>query len=220
MKWKIFCILGILAFAPCAVMWAVADDDIEEEYDEDEDYEDEDEEESETPSAEGRVVARLTCDTVKAKISELQVQVVANPDLQSELDDMIKKQRGLCARSSRARPVRNFNNLGPVAVEEEVIEDEEEVVEEKPKKKKKKNKEAKAKTTETPEEKTEEKPVKSQKEIDDERAANLANGLCPDGAKPNKFGCCEGEKFKDLGNLNFACCAKDDEKNCHNPIKK
>lgn len=214
MKWKIFCILGILAFAPCAVMWAVADDDIdeEEEYEDEEDYDEEDD--SEIPSGEGRVVARLTCDTVRAKISELQVQVEANPDLQDELDDMLKKQRSLCARSSGARRVRNFNNRVPQLDVEEVVEEEPEQ-EEKPKKKKKKKE---VKEVEVEEISTE--PVKSQKEIDAELASNLAKGLCPDGAKPNKFGCCDGEKFKDLGNLKFACCSKEDESKCHNPINK
>ena len=38
--------------------------------------------------------------------------------------------------------------------------------------------------------------------------ANLAAGLCGDGTKPNKFGCCTGETFKDLGDSLFACCPK------------
>lgn len=38
--------------------------------------------------------------------------------------------------------------------------------------------------------------------------ANLAAGLCGDGTKPNRFGCCTGETFKDLGNDGFACCLK------------
>ncbi|MBQ0013433.1 MAG: hypothetical protein KBS86_02610 [Proteobacteria bacterium] len=40
-----------------------------------------------------------------------------------------------------------------------------------------------------------------------QRIADLrANGLCPDETKPNKFGCCAGERFKDIGNMEFACC--------------
>ncbi len=38
--------------------------------------------------------------------------------------------------------------------------------------------------------------------------ANLAAGLCGDGTKPNKYGCCTDETFKDMGNLVFACCPK------------
>lgn len=59
-------------------------------------------------------------------------------------------------------------------------------------------------------------------ETDEEKyariAANLDAGLCPDGAKPNKFGCCGDEVFKDLGNLEFACCPKDGGK-CFPPVK-
>ena len=36
-----------------------------------------------------------------------------------------------------------------------------------------------------------------------------ANGLCPDESKPNKFGCCDGETFKDVGNMEFKCCPND-----------
>lgn len=46
--------------------------------------------------------------------------------------------------------------------------------------------------------------------------ANLDAGLCADGSQPNKFGCCAGEKFKDIGNLNFACC---NDLECFPPIK-
>ncbi len=39
-------------------------------------------------------------------------------------------------------------------------------------------------------------------------ADNLAAGLCADGTKPNKFGCCTDETFRDMGNAVFACCPK------------
>jgi len=52
----------------------------------------------------------------------------------------------------------------------------------------------------------------AQEQTDEEWAAeydaNLAAGLCGDGTKPNKFGCCTGETFKDLGDSLFACCPK------------
>ena len=53
---------------------------------------------------------------------------------------------------------------------------------------------------------------------DEQRAENVANGLCADGTKPNKFGCCGDEVFKDLGNLEFACCPKSGG-DCFPPIK-
>ena len=56
-------------------------------------------------------------------------------------------------------------------------------------------------------------------EQDAARVAELiAAGLCADGTKPNKFGCCTGEKFKDLGDLQFACC-KEDTDECFPPMK-
>lgn len=58
-----------------------------------------------------------------------------------------------------------------------------------------------------------EQPTLSAEEI----AANINAGLCADGAYPNRFGCCSGEKFKDLGNLEFACCRDDGE--CFPPMK-
>ena len=60
--------------------------------------------------------------------------------------------------------------------------------------------------TRTPEE------IQLEKELE-----NLAAGLCADGTKPNKYGCCADEIFKDLGNLVFACCPKDGG-DCYEPI--
>lgn len=37
---------------------------------------------------------------------------------------------------------------------------------------------------------------------------NLDAGLCADGTKPNKYGCCTDEIFRDMGGMNFACCPK------------
>ncbi len=51
----------------------------------------------------------------------------------------------------------------------------------------------------------------------EEAEANIKAGLCADGSKPNRFGCCEGETFKDMGNLVFACCP-DDGGECYPPI--
>ncbi len=61
-------------------------------------------------------------------------------------------------------------------------------------------------------------PQKSEEQIAAEIAANIEKGLCGDGTKPNKFGCCTGEVFKDLGNTEFACCKKDTNE-CFPPMK-
>lgn len=41
---------------------------------------------------------------------------------------------------------------------------------------------------------------------DEEVRQNRMKGICPEGKKVNKFGCCEGETFKDMGSLTFKCC--------------
>ena len=61
-------------------------------------------------------------------------------------------------------------------------------------------------------------PVKTEEEIAAEFDANLAAGLCGDGTKPNRFGCCPGETFKDLGDSVFACCPNTGGM-CFPPIK-
>ncbi len=60
-------------------------------------------------------------------------------------------------------------------------------------------------------------PEKTEEEIAAEIEANIAKGLCGDGTKPNKFGCCTGEIFRDLGNATFACCKKDSNE-CFPPM--
>lgn len=53
----------------------------------------------------------------------------------------------------------------------------------------------------------------------DEIDAFLAAGLCEDGTKPNRFGCCSGEVFKDLGHNVYACCPREGDAMCYPPIK-
>lgn len=50
-------------------------------------------------------------------------------------------------------------------------------------------------------------PQKTDEEIAAEINANIAAGLCADGTKPNKYGCCADELFRDMGGT-FACCPK------------
>ena len=61
-------------------------------------------------------------------------------------------------------------------------------------------------------------PNKTPEEIAAEFDANLAAGLCGDGTKPNRYGCCTDETFKDLGNSVFACCPKTGG-DCFRPLK-
>lgn len=62
-------------------------------------------------------------------------------------------------------------------------------------------------------------PEKTDEEWAAEFNANLAAGLCGDGTKPNRYGCCTDEVFKDLGADGFACCPKNDDSLCFPPIK-
>ncbi|MBP5707792.1 MAG: hypothetical protein J6W79_02225 [Alphaproteobacteria bacterium] len=59
---------------------------------------------------------------------------------------------------------------------------------------------------------------KTEEEIAAIFEANLAAGLCGDGTKPNRFGCCAGETFTDLGNAEFACCPNKLSGECFPPI--
>ena len=62
-------------------------------------------------------------------------------------------------------------------------------------------------------------PTKTDAEIEAEFNANIAAGLCGDGTKPNRFGCCTDEVFRDMGNAQFACCPKTGDI-CFPPITK
>ena len=113
--------------------------------------------------------------------------------------------RSTCARSASARRASGRNDVvvEEVVYEEDVVEEETEPVAEE--------------VTETVTEE-ETKPVEPEltaEQID----ANFAAGLCADGTKPNKFGCCGDEIFKDMGNAVFACCPKSGG-DCFPPIEK
>ncbi len=60
-------------------------------------------------------------------------------------------------------------------------------------------------------EKPEPVPVEKELSVEEWAAqydANLAAGLCGDGAKPNRYGCCTDETFRDMGDGRYACCPK------------
>ena len=215
MNIKILGILGILTITAVSYV-SYADDDAEvieveedEVFDED-DWDEEEIEEIEVVPTETRTVsARLTCDDIKQRVSELREDVKSHPELKSELETMLARQRTNCAPRANRRPVHNYENVNPVMeVEAVVVEEEPEEVEE-------------------PVEKEKKEPVKTPEEIAAEAAElarkiaeNISNGLCGDGTKPNRYGCCEGEKFKETGQMKFACCPKEGDGECHEPIKK
>ena len=210
MKLKIFGVLGILSLLTMPVM---AEDDVEyivfveEESDEDDSWEDyEDEYEDEIPVNEMRSVsARLTCAEIKERVAELRKDVSKYPELAEELQDMLARQRSQCATRANRRTVRGYLNVVPVQVAE--IESVEENPEE----------------VESVEVMIEPEPIpeKTPEEIAAEEAVaaeNLARGLCADGAKPNRYGCCTGYKFKEISQMKFACCP--DSGDCVEPMSK
>ncbi len=194
MNLKILAFVGMLA---CVGVPALAEETDGPEYTEEEIIEE---------IEESRMLsARMTCDEIAERIEELRDEIKSEPDLESELNMMLARQRTQCTTKSERRPVRNYARVNTVQdVKTEVIEAAEEVPTE----------EAIASES-APEE------VAAAEVVTEQQAAeNVARGLCPDGAKPNKFGCCAGERFKEVATMQYACCPKDGDGDCFEPLKK
>ena len=160
----------------------------------------------ETPAPAPRVVAdRLSCDEIAVRVAELRADVKSYPELKGDLETMLTRQRNQCAPRAARRPVRNYNNVNPVTIVEVPQTQETEEVPQEPEK--------------TPEEIAAEAAA-AEEARQAQIAENMAKGLCGDGTKPNKYGCCEGEIFKQVEHLNFACCPKDGDGECRAPFKK
>ena len=149
------------------------------------------------------VADRLSCDEINTRVSELREDVKAYPELKADLEYMLSRQRNQCAPRAARRPVHNYRNVNPVT-EIEVPEV--------------------SVSTEPP------VPEKTPEEIAAEEAAaeaalqarieeNRSKGLCDDGEKPNQYGCCGGEVFKQVEHLKFACCEKGNPNECREPLK-
>ena len=233
MNIKIIGLVGLLAFASYSA-YVIADDDVEEveEFEEDEyediddfdDYEDEDtyddedseesdmvEDSDESTSVQPaksddvvetklgtRTVTKIDCNKIREQIKDLEKQLKQDSSVQPQLDNLKQAEKRQCGQTGRNRPVRNYNNAAPMPNAEPVqLEPVADVKLEPPV----------------------EKPM-APKLSKKEMADNIARGLCADGTKPNKFGCCAGETFKDMGNLKFLCCSKENKDDCHQPLKK
>ncbi len=72
---------------------------------------------------------------------------------------------------------------------------------------------------ETPTPEQQDVPQPEPESYSDKRIANIEHKLCPDDVKPNKFGCCGDEVFKEIKNLEFGCCLPNDG-DCFPPIKQ
>lgn len=160
---------------------------------------------TETVATATTVRDRLSCDELTAKIAELSA--ITEPDTATidELTSYKSEHRRSCSKSMGSRRT-NFNrassapaiataNTAPVQPETTDTNTDN--------------------TTET----TTPEPVAEPKLTAEQITENINAGLCADGSKPNKFGCCGDEKFKDLGNTVFACCPPDGG-DCFPPITK
>ena len=158
-----------------------------------------------------QVKNRMTCTEMSAKISELGQ--VAEPDEQTvaEIDSLKAEYRRTCSRSAGARRTSGGARVITVA-EENTLSQTEEVADEAV---------ADTDVTETvvSDVASDDAAVADTELTLEQELANLDAGLCADGTRPNRFGCCGDEIFKDLGNTVFACCPKEGSSDCFPPIK-
>lgn len=144
------------------------------------------------------VAERVSCADMNTKIAELSAIEAPDETTIQELTELKAEYRRACAKFASGR--RTSGRSGAVVAP--VVASEEETT-----------------TTETVAETVVEEVAEPVILSDEQKQANLDAGLCADGTSPNRFGCCTGEKFTDLGNLNFACCPDDGVSDCFPPIK-
>ena len=153
------------------------------------------------------VVARMSCDDINRRVAELREDIKAYPELAADLEYMIGRQRTQCAARANRRPVHNYENVNPVKYIEDAVIEEEPVVEES------------VVVEPDPEPVVEKTPEELAAEAE-RIAENRTKGLCDDGEKPNRYGCCAGEKFKEVSQMKFACCPKTGDGGCVEPRRK
>ena len=201
------------------------------------------EEVAEETAADTSVADRVDCEEIKVKIAELSEIEEPDETTVAELTELKAQQRKSCMRRAGARAARSATRgrgapiKNPTVAPTNVVADTV-AVSETPA-------DTEPKTCDVPDENgccPGEKfvdmgelgfnccpesggdcfpPIKTEPTPEDV-AKNIEAGLCADGSKPNKFGCCGEEVFKDLGNTVFACCPKGWERaeDCFPPIKK
>lgn len=156
------------------------------------------------------VVERMTCADINQRVEELREDVKAYPELAADLEYMLSRQRTACAARARRRPVHNYENVNPV----KYFEPAEEVPEEQAPEDAPATESAPA--PEQVPEKTPEELAADLAQIEE----NRAKGLCDDGTKPNRYGCCPGEKFKEVSQMKFACCPREGDGECIEPRRE
>ena len=174
--------------------------------------------------SEAVVVDRTSCADIQAQISELSD--IEDPDEETvfQISTLKADYRRLCSRAAgkrRASAKRGVVDIpaAPATVATATSEDASSSD---------KKSEMASESVETTEKDAEkiiaEAAAELPPEIDaealyEQEMANLEAGLCADGSAPNKYGCCAGEIFKDLGNNEYGCCPKSGGK-CLTPIKQ
>ena len=145
------------------------------------------------------VVERVSCADMSAQIKELSAIESPDEETIAELDKLNFDYRRMCSRNARGRKTSGREGVVETEAEPEIVQQD-----------------VAPKTEQVKPETAVEtaKPELTSQQI----KANLEAGLCSDGTKPNKFGCCNGEIFKDMGNNEFACCPKQGG-DCFPPIK-
>lgn len=180
------------------------------------------------------VVDRMTCADIQERISELSSEEEPDDSVLEEIAKLKADYRRSCTKSAGGRRTAAASRVIVEATDdeeyiddEEPVEDIEEVAEEevvqevkKPKKKTKKQSDE-SETQQSDDVDSGESAQETEEDLKaqlEQELANLNSGLCADGAKPNKYGCCGDEIFKDMGNMVFACCPKSGG-DCFPPIQ-
>lgn len=166
------------------------------------------------------VVERMSCFDINTKITELSAIEEPDDDTIIELEKLKSDYRRKCMKSAggrktaaQGRSVINNDPIEETEVVEEVAEETTEVEQVTVKEPDAKPKEQNKKENSSGGVPATEEEIRMFEEL-----VNLDMGLCADGTKPNKFGCCTDEIFKDLGNNVYACCPKTGG-DCYPPLK-
>ena len=166
------------------------------------------------------VVERMSCFDINTKITELSAIEEPDDDTIIELEKLKSDYRRKCMKSAggrktaaQGRSVINNDPIEETEVVEEVAEETTEVEQVTVKEPDAKPKEQNKKENSSGGMPATEEEIRMFEEL-----VNLDMGLCADGTKPNKFGCCTDEIFKDLGNNVYACCPKTGG-DCYPPLK-
>ena len=162
------------------------------------------------------VAVRRTCTDIKSEIDKLAALSEPTEEETSKLTADRAEYRTKCTARAGARALRRGHAPAPV-IQQSDQADNTQSVSASDDKTPSTEPETKQDMPPAPESVVE-TPEKTPDEIAAEIEANVNAGLCPDGTKPNRFGCCANETFKDMGNAGFNCCPKDGG-DCYPPIK-